>query len=158
MVGFLFVGAQKDHVVTAEQHLLCKNNPRAYTQAGLKYPLATKAPCYILPKTDESSKSDIFDLNSLPKYSKYYMCRSSDGSPKYGLFKPQPSHFLSLKFTAPACPFAQSARHRFLLSVGIFPSTGSPKIGSSLRTSSCWRSPPPRAPSRSQCTTASSIC
>ena len=68
MVGFLFVGAQKDHVVTAEQHALCKNNPRAYTQAGLAYPLATKAPCYILPKTDEggsSAKADVFDLGTM---------------------------------------------------------------------------------------------
>ena len=64
MIGFLFVGAQKGHVVTAEQHALCKNNPRAYTQPGLKSPLATKAPCYIFPKTD-ASKSDVFDLGTM---------------------------------------------------------------------------------------------
>ena len=64
MIGFLFVGAQKGHVVTAKQHALCKNNPRAYTQPGLKSPLATKAPCYIFPKTD-ASKSDVFDLGTM---------------------------------------------------------------------------------------------
>jgi hypothetical protein len=36
----------------------------------------------------------------------------SAGSPNFGTFKPQPSHFLLLTFTAPACPFTQ-VRRRF---------------------------------------------
>jgi hypothetical protein len=46
----------------------------------------------------------------------------SNGSPKCGCFRPQPSHFLLATSTAPTCPFAQPAHHR------VFPSDGSPRL------------------------------
>ena len=73
----------------------------------------------------------------------------------------QASGFLFFAGAAPACPFAQPAHHR------LFPSTGSPKLACfslqpsaslsdfsqpSASCSSC--PPPPRAPSRSPRTTA----
>ena len=47
----------------------------------------------------------------------------SDGIPKGGCFRPQPSHSLLATSTAPACPFAQPAHHR------LFPSDANPKLG-----------------------------